>query len=137
MKISIETTINAPLETVWAAWTTPEDITQWNFASDDWICPKADIELKVGGSFSSRMEAIDGSMGFDFGGTFTIIEEHSKIEYVLEDDSKVLITFSETDQGIKLVESFDAEDEHSAKQQKQGWQSILNNFKRHVENKAS
>ena len=133
MKISIETTINEPLETVWTAWTTPEDITQWNFASDDWICPKAEIEIKQGGSFNYRMEAKDGLMGFDFCGIFSIIEEPNKIEYVLEDDRKVLITFSETDQGIKLVEAFDAEDEHSAEQQKQGWQSILNNFKQYVE----
>ena len=135
MKISIETTINAPIETVWAAWTTPADITQCNFASDDWICPNAEIVLKVGGDFSSRMEAKDGSLGFDFCGTFSIIEEPNKIEYVLDDDRKVLITFIETEHGIKLVESFDAEDENSAEQQKQGWQSILNNFKQYVENK--
>ena len=133
MKISIETTVNATIEAVWGAWITPEDITQWNFASDDWICPKAEIELKIGDSFCSRMEAKDGSKGFDFCGTFSIIEEPNKIEYVLEDDRKVLITFSETEHGIKLVETFDAEDENSAELQKKGWQSILINFKQYVE----
>ena len=133
MEISIETTVNAPIEQVWSAWVTPENIKHWNFASDDWYCPDALIDLTVGGKFSYRMEAKDGSMGFDFEGRFTSIDANNHIEYALEDGRKVSITFSKVEQGIRIVETFEAEDEHSGEQQKQGWQSILNNFKRHVE----
>ncbi|MDU0112370.1 SRPBCC family protein [Psychrosphaera aquimarina] len=133
MKISIETLVNASLENVWSAWVTPNDIVQWNFASDDWICPKANIELVVGGKFNYRMEAKDGSFGFDFEGRFTSIIFHEQIEYVLDDDRKVLVTFTQTNEGVKLVETFEAESENSGEQQKQGWLSILNNFKQHVE----
>ncbi len=133
MKISIETTVNAPIEHVWSAWVTPENIKHWNFASDDWCCPDAQIDLTVGGKFSYRMEAKDGSMGFDFEGMFTSIDANNHIEYALEDGRKVSITFSKVEQGIRIVETFEAEDEHFGEQQKQGWQSILNNFKRHVE----
>ena len=133
MEISIETTVKAPIEAVWSAWITPDDIEKWNFASEDWFCPEARIDLTVDGRFSYRMEAKDGSMGFDFEGTFTAIHIHERIEYSLDDDRKVSITFSETDDGIRVVESFDTEDEHSAEQQRQGWQSILDNFKKHVE----
>lgn len=136
MKISIETTVNAPLNTVWQAWVSPEAITQWNFANEDWTCPKAEVDLKQGGRFSSRMEAKDGLMGFDFSGEFTAIETNQEIEYALEDGRKVNIRFTETDRGIKVEESFDAEDESSAGQQKQGWQAILNNFKQYVERQA-
>lgn len=133
MEISVEITVNAPLVQVWSAWITPADITQWNFASDDWHCPEAQIDLRVGGKFSYRMEAKDDSMGFDFEGTFTSIHAPHRLEYALGDDRKVAISFSETEQGIRVVETFDAEDVFSAEQQKQGWQSILNNFKKHVE----
>lgn len=133
MEISIETTVNAPLEQVWAAWITPDDIKKWNFASDDWCCPDAKIDFTVGGKFNYRMEAKDGSMGFDFEGKFTSINANKGIEYALDDDRKVSITFFETEQGIRVVETFEAEDEFSAEQQRQGWQSILNNFKKHVE----
>lgn len=133
MEISIETTVKAAIEEVWSAWITPDDIRKWNFASEDWTCPEARIDLTVGGKFSYRMEAKDGSMGFDFEGTFTAIHAHERIEYALDDDRNVSIAFSETDDGIRVVETFEAEDEHSAEQQRQGWQSILNNFKRHVE----
>jgi len=135
MKISIETTINAPLGVVWASWITPADITSWNFASEDWSCPIAKIDLVVGGKFLYRMEAKDGSMGFDFEGIFTSIVERDQIEYALEDGRKVHITFAVSNQGIRLIETFDAENELSAEQQKQGWQSILNNFKQYVESK--
>ena len=133
MEISIETTVNSPIEQVWSAWVTPDDIKKWNFASDDWLCPDAKINLRVGGAFNYRMEAKDGSMGFDFEGTFTSINVPQSIEYKLGDDRNVRITFSETEQGIRVVETFESEDELSAEQQKQGWQSILNNFKKHVE----
>lgn len=135
MKITVATIINASLDSVWTAWTTPADIIQWNFASNDWTCPSAKIDLRVAGSFNYRMAAKDGSMGFDFSGTFTSIIERQQIEYALEDNRKVLITFAPVEQGISLVESFEAEDEHAGEQQKQGWQCILNNFKQYVESK--
>ncbi len=133
MEISIETTIEAPLVEVWSAWITPKDITNWNFPTDDWSCPAAKIDFTVGGKFSYRMEAKDGSMGFDFDGTFTAIEPHKRIKFVLADDRKVKVFFEETEQGIRVVEMFEVEDENSAELQRQGWQSILNNFKKHVE----
>lgn len=137
MKVSIETSINSSIESVWSAWITPEDIINWNFASEDWACPKAELDFKEGGKFNYRMEAKDGSMGFDFEGTFTQIKEFDRIEYALDDDRQVTITFSNTPEGIKVVETFDAEDENSAELQKQGWQSILKNFKKHVESKTN
>jgi uncharacterized protein YndB with AHSA1/START domain len=137
MKISIETTVIAPLEIVWTAWIEPEDIKNWNIASNDWSCPEAEIDFKVGGKFNYRMEAKDGSMGFDFEGTFTSIKINTLIEYALDDNRKVTITFTETANGIRVVETFEAEDEFSAEQQKQGWQCILNNFKKHVESKCN
>ena len=137
MDISIETTVNAPIGRVWSAWITPEDIKNWNYASDDWCCPDAKIDFAVGGKFSYRMEATDGSAGFDFEGSFTSIEVNKRIEYTMGDNRYVSITFSQTERGILIVETFEAENEHSAEQQKQGWQSILNNFKRHVETRKS
>ena len=133
MEISIETTVNAPIEHVWSAWTKPDHIKRWNYASDDWHCPEANIDLSVGATFSYRMEAKDGSLAFDFRGTFTAIDANRLIEYALEDGRKVRITFSKTEQGVRVVETFEAENELAAIQQKEGWQSILNNFKRHVE----
>jgi uncharacterized protein YndB with AHSA1/START domain len=136
MEIAIETTVHAPLDQVWSAWITPDDIKQWNSASDDWHCPAAEMDLRVGGTFTYRMEARDSSMGFDFQGTFTSIRELQTIEYALDDDRKVRIDFSETEQGTRVVETFDADDEFAAEQQRQGWQSILNKFKKHVEGKG-
>lgn len=135
MRISIETEVKASPAAVWNAWVSPEDITRWNFATDEWHCPKAEISLKLGGTFSYRMEAKDGSMGFDFEGMFTEIQPHRLIRFELEDSRVVTVEFLETAEGVRLVESFDAEDKNSAEQQKQGWQSILNNFKKHVESK--
>lgn len=135
MQITIHTMVRAPIDKVWSAWTTPQDIKLWNFASNDWHCPKAAIDLKIGGSFSSRMEAKDGSMGFDFEGTFTEINEHQLIEYAMEDGRKVIIRFEETDGGVQITESFDADDDHSIEEQRNGWQCILDNFQRHVETK--
>lgn len=134
MQISIETLVDAPIEKVWKAWIAPEDIMQWNFAIDEWCCPDATLDFNVGGKFSYRMEAKDGSMGFDFAGEFTNIEDKKYIEFALVDNRKVKVRFTDTDRGVRVVETFDAEDENTAEQQKQGWQNILNNFKRHVEN---
>jgi len=133
MEIAIETTVDAPIERVWAAWVTPADITQWNFASEEWCCPKATIDLVVGGTFNYRMEAKDASMGFDFEGTFTSIQPLAEIGYALADDRKVRIRFNQTETGVRIIETFDAEDAHSAELQRQGWLCILDNFKRHVE----
>lgn len=132
MKINVETTVAAPMEKVWRAYTTPEDIKQWNAASDDWHTTAATVDLRVGGAFSSRMEAKDGSMGFDFAGTYTKIEPHRLIAYAFGDRT-AQVEFSDTPQGVTVRVSFDAESEFPVEQQQSGWQSILNNFKRHVE----
>lgn len=137
MKISIETEVNAPLSTVWDAWVTPGDITNWNFAVDEWCCPRAELDLEVGGNFNYRMEAKDSSAGFDFKGKFTEITPYKLIHFVLGDDREVKVQFIETENGVKIVETFEAEDENSAEQQRQGWLSILNNFKKHVESKSN
>ena len=133
MKICVETKVEASLSTVWNAWINPDDITSWNYASDEWQCPRADINLEVGGKFSYRMEVKDGSAGFDFEGIFTHITTNESIHFELDDNRVVTIDFIETANGVRIVESFEAEDENSGEQQKQGWQSILNNFKNHVE----
>ncbi|QIB65454.1 SRPBCC family protein [Kineobactrum salinum] len=137
MKISIETEVNAPLNRVWNAWVTPEDIRCWNFAIDEWCCPKAELDLQVGGSFNYRMEARDGSVGFDFEGEFTEVSPCKSIHYRLGDERKVEVRFIEIQDGVRVIETFEAEDENSAEQQRQGWLGILNNFKKHVESKSS
>lgn len=137
MKISIETEVKATLAQVWDAWVTPTDITRWNFAIDEWCCPSAELNLEVGGAFKYRMAAKDGSMAFDFEGTFIKVIPQNAIHFALGDNRVVTVEFIETASGVRVVETFDAEDEHSAEMQKQGWQSILNNFKKHVESKTS
>jgi uncharacterized protein YndB with AHSA1/START domain len=132
MKINVETTVAAPIEKVWRAYTTPEDIKQWNAASDDWHTTAATVDLRVGGGFSSRMEAKDGSMGFDFAGAYTKIVENRLIEYCFGDRS-AQVEFSDALQGVTVRVSFDAESQYPVEQQRHGWQSILNNFRKHVE----
>ena len=131
--ITVSTTVNAPIKKVWEYWTKPEHITRWNSASEDWHTPSATNDLKVGGSFSCRMEAKDGSMGFDFGGIYDAIRENEYIEYTLGDGRKVKVTFTAVENGTKLSESFDAETTNSREMQKTGWQSILENFKKYTE----
>ena len=132
--ITVETTINAPIEKVWEYWTKPEHITQWNNASDDWHAPHAKNDLRAGGTFLCRMEAKDGSYGFDFGGTYDEVRDKDYIEYTLGDGRKVQITFSNDDNNTtKVVEKFDAESENSVEMQQGGWQAILNNFKKYTE----
>lgn len=132
--ITIRTTINAPVAKVWQYWTEPEHITKWNAASDDWHTTHAENDLRVEGSFTSRMEAKDGSMGFDFGGVYTEVEQHVKIAYNLGDERKVVVEFKQIDDSTtEVVETFDPESENPREMQEQGWQSILNNFKRYVE----
>ena len=135
-KITVEATVHAPIEKVWQMWTNPEHITKWNNASDDWHTPHAENDLRTGGKFTSRMEAKDGSMGFDFSGTYDIVEENKLIEYSLEDGRKVRITFSEFENQIKITQTFDADQSHPIEMQKQGWQKIMDNFKKHVEKPA-
>ncbi len=132
MKITIEASIAAPIERVWRAWTTPEDIKQWNAASDDWHTTKASVDLRVGGEFSSRMEAKDGSMGFDFAGTYTKLVEHRLIECALGDRT-LQVEFSAGPGSVTVRETFDAETTNSEEMQRTGWQAILSNFKKHVE----
>lgn len=130
--ISVETTVAAPLARVWDAYTTPDDIKQWNAASDDWHTVAATVDLRAGGAFSSRMEAKDGSSGFDFAGTYTKVEPHSVIEYAFG-DRRAQVLFVDAPNGVRVQVAFDAESTHSVEQQRVGWQAILNNFKRYVE----
>lgn len=135
MKISVETTVNAPITGVWHAYTNPEDIKQWNAASDDWHTTQASVDLRVGGQFSSRMEAKDGSVGFDFAGTYTKVVPLQLLEYAFGERTAV-VEFSSGAQGVRVKVTFDAETEHSVEQQQEGWQSILNHFAKHVESTA-
>jgi uncharacterized protein YndB with AHSA1/START domain len=130
--ITVQTNIVARVEKVWAAYTTPEDIRQWNFASDDWHTPNATVDLRKGGAFSSRMEAKDGSTGFDFAGTYTKIETHRLIQYEFG-DRHATVEFTPGENGVRVTVTFEAETEFPIEQQRSGWQSILDNFKRHVE----
>ncbi len=132
MQISVETIVAAPIEKVWRAYTTPEEIEQWNAASDDWHTTSATVDLREGGAFSSRMEAKDGSMGFDFAGTYTRIVENELIEYSFGDRT-ARVEFTDRPDGVKVRVTFDSEPTHSIEQQRQGWQAILDNFARHVE----
>ncbi|MET0393944.1 MAG: SRPBCC family protein [Chitinophagaceae bacterium] len=131
--ITIEATVNAPVAKVWDYWNQPEHITQWAFASDDWHAPWAKNDLRAGGSFSSRMEAKDGSMGFDFGGVYDEVREHEYIEYTLGDGRKVTIQFDADGDTTQVTESFEAEGTHPADFQRAGWQAILDNFKKYTE----
>ena len=135
MNIQVSTTVRAPMDLVWSAYSNPEDIVQWNAASDDWHTTKSTVDLRPGGSFSSRMEAKDGSFGFDFEGIYTTVVVNSLIEYEFG-DRKAQVEFSEEPQGVLVKVSFEAEGTHSLEQQREGWQAILDRFKRHVEAKA-
>ena len=132
MKITVEALVKAPVGKVWSAYTTPEDIKQWNTASPDWHTTSAAVDLRVGGAFTSRMEAKDGSFGFDFAGTYTKVVPNELIEYAFGDRIGV-VEFKSSAQGVTVRVTFDAEDQHSTEQQRQGWQAILDNFARHVE----
>src|SRR5215203_1803566 len=131
--ITVQTTVNAPVEKVWKFWTEPGHIVHWNNASDDWHTPRVENDLKVGGKFSARMEAKDGSFGFDFGGEYTNVIEQRTIEYVLGDRRKVRIDFSPEGNATKVIETFDAENTHPIEVQRGGWQAILDNFKKYTE----
>lgn len=131
--LTIESTINATMAEVWKYWTLPEHITKWNNASDDWHTPFAENDLRVGGKFNSRMEAKDGSMGFDFWGIYDVVEPYKLIEYTLGDERKVKINFSIIGNHTKVDVSFETENTNSIEMQREGWQAILDNFKKYVE----
>jgi uncharacterized protein YndB with AHSA1/START domain len=132
--ITVENTINAPVEKVWQYWTQPDHITKWNSASDDWHTPRAENDVREGGKFQIRMEAKDGSMGFDFFGVYDKVKKNEYIEYTMGDGRKVQVSFKGEGNKTKLVESFEAESTNSVELQKGGWQSILDSFKKHAEN---
>ena len=131
--ITIEAIINAPVEKVWQYWSEPAHITKWTFAASDWQAPYAENDLKTEGKFKTRMEAKDGSMGFDFEGVYSKVEEHKLIEYGLGDGRQVKITFAETDGKTKVIETFDPENQNPIEMQRDGWKSILDNFKKYTE----
>jgi len=132
-KITVENTVNAPVEKVWKYWNGPEHITKWCTATPEWHTPRAQNDLRVGGTFSSRMEAKDGSMGFDFAGVYDDVKPNEYIEYTMGDGRKVWIKFSGKGNETKVVETFEAESENPVEMQKGGWQAILDSFKKYVE----
>ncbi|MBK7935731.1 MAG: SRPBCC family protein [Lewinellaceae bacterium] len=131
--ITVETTVLAPVEKIWAFWTTPGHITQWNNASDDWHTPFATNDLRAGGRFNFHMAARDGSVEFDFAGVYDAVKTHEKIAYTIDDGRKVEILFSANGSSTHVTESFEAENLHPIEMQQEGWQAILNNFKKYVE----
>jgi len=133
VKITVSVSVKASVAKTWEAFTSPGSIVSWNFASDDWCCPKASNDLKPGGSFNYRMESTDGRVGFDFCGTYTKVTPQSLIAYALGDGREVSIEFKNVAGNTEVIETFDAETENSLELQKQGWQAILNNFKKLVE----
>ncbi|MFC0213119.1 SRPBCC family protein [Paenibacillus chartarius] len=131
--ITVETTVQAPVGEVWKYWTEPQHITQWSFASEEWHAPSAENDLRVGGKFSTRMEAKDGSFGFDFGGVYDEVRTNEYIAYTLGDGRKVEITFISQDNETKVVETFEAETSNPVEMQQAGWQAFMDNFKKYCE----
>lgn len=134
--ITVETTIHAPAQKVWDCWTMPEHITKWCQASDDWHAPAAENDVREGGRFKTTMAAKDGSAGFDFAGTYTAVVPLERIEYVMDDERKVSILFQNVEGGVQVTETFELENENPEEMQRQGWQAILENFKKYVEASA-
>ena len=132
MKITVETLVKASSKKVWDAWNSPAEIKQWNTAQDDWHTTRSTVDLREGGKFQSRMEAKDGSEGFDFEGTYTRIVPKKAIEYRMSDGREVKVEFVERPGGVLVKETFDAETKNTPELQRQGWQAILDNFGRHV-----
>ena len=133
IKITIEATVGATVEKVWNYWSQPEHITKWCAASEDWHAPKAENDLRTGGTFSTRMEAKDGSFGFDFGGVYDNVKKNEVIEYTMGDGRKVWVNFSSVYDQTKIVETFEAETTNPVEMQRGGWQAILDNFKKYTE----
>ncbi len=136
MKITVETSVKAKMNKVWDSWNNPADIKKWNTAQDDWHTARSTVDLREGGKFVSRMEAKDGSEGFDFEGTYTRIVPHKTIEYRMSDGREVRVEFVERPGVVVVKETFDAETENTPELQRTGWQAILDNFGRHVEAKG-
>ncbi|MFC6439431.1 SRPBCC domain-containing protein [Bowmanella sp. JS7-9] len=136
MKILVKAHVNTSAEHAWAVYTQPQHIVNWNFASDDWCCPSADYDVRVGGRFTSRMEAKDGSMGFDFGGSFTHVVPMQALDYRMDDNREAAVRFTQKGQGVNVTVEFDAETTHSAEMQRGGWQAILDNYARYAEAQA-
>jgi len=132
-KITITASIKAPIKKVWDYWTKPEHITQWNFASEDWQCPKAENELKAGGKYMARMEAKDGSFGFDFEAVYDVVEENKELTYTMGDGRKATTLFKSKGAETTVTTTFDAETQNPVEMQQQGWQAILNHFKQYTE----
>lgn len=132
-KITVQTTVKAPVEKVWKYWNEPQHITQWSFASEDWHAPSATNDLRPGGKLVVRMEAKDGSAGFDFSGTYDVVSEPKEVTFTLDDGRKVNVVFTAQGDETLIVETFDAESSFPVEYQQAGWQAILDNFKRHVE----
>jgi uncharacterized protein YndB with AHSA1/START domain len=133
-RITVQTTIAAGLEKVWNYYHAPEHITGWNFASDDWHCPKAENDLQAGGKLKTRMEAKDGSFGFDFEAVYDEVIDQQKIQYTLADGRQSTTEFVPAEQGTTVITTFDAESQNPTEMQREGWQAILSNFKKYVEN---
>ena len=131
--ITVAATVNAPVQKVWACFTQPQHLTQWNQASPDWYCPKAENDLRIGGKFSSTMAAKDGSMSFDFWGVYDDVLENELIMYTMGDGRKATITFASNGDVTEMVINFEAEEENPIELQQGGWQAILNNFKSYTE----
>jgi uncharacterized protein YndB with AHSA1/START domain len=136
MKIVVSTLVTAPMHVVWQSYTTPEDIKSWNAASPDWHTTAARVDLRPGGEFSSRMEARDGSFGFDFAGVYTQVVPHKLIEYEFGGRAG-LVEFIEREDGVLVTVTFEGEQTHSEEQQRTGWQAILDNFAKHVKGKVA
>lgn len=132
--VTVEVTVKAPVKKVWKYWKEPAHIMMWCYASDDWHTPRSENDLRVGGRFLSRMEAKDGSAGFDFGGEYDEVEENKRIAYTIDDGRKVSVSFSGDDKETRVTETFDPEDVNSLEMQKNGWQAILDNLKKYTEN---
>ena len=131
--ITVTTNVNAPVEKVWKLWSEPEHITKWNTASDDWHTTKAENDLRAGGKFSSRMEAKDGSFGFDFAGVYDEVRDNEHIAYTMDDGRTVKVDFKANGDTTEIVETFDPESENPREMQEGGWQAILDNFKKYAE----
>ena len=131
--ITVETLVAAEKLKVWDSWTSPEDIMKWNFASDDWYCPKAENDVRPGGKFSFIMSSRDGKMSFDFNGIYDDVVPGEMISYTIADGRKVNVKFDEKDGKTRVRETFDPEHTHPLEMQRAGWQSILDNFKKHTE----
>lgn len=131
--ITVSNTVNAPVEKVWDYWSGPQHISNWCFASEDWHAPKAENDLRTGGTFSTRMEAKDGSFGFDFGGVYDEVKTNERISYTMGDGRKVSIIFEANGNATKVIETFEAETQNPVDMQRSGWQAILDNFKKYTE----